>query len=165
MKMSRQLNELQVLLQQLVVEHERLLRLLEEQQAAVKRLDMKRIGELSGQQEASRMRVGALEARRRLVVQQLALAARIEGEPTILRLADAYPQSRQALLGLRHKLRALAQAVQNRATIAGRVAGAILGHLNTVVRLISGAAEQAGLYNKQGVHSVSNRIGMMEAVG
>jgi hypothetical protein len=45
------------------------------------------------------------------------------------------------------------------------LAGAVLGHLNTVVRLIAGAVEQAGVYTKQGVPQVSARIGVIEAVG
>ena len=50
------------------------------------------------------------------------------------------------------------------ATVVG-LAGAVLGHLNTVVRLIAGAVERAGIYTKSGVPQVSNRIGVMEAVG
>jgi hypothetical protein len=37
--------------------------------------------------------------------------------------------------------------------------------LNTVVRLLAGAVEKAGLYTKHGVPQVSSRIGVMEAVG
>ena len=42
---------------------------------------------------------------------------------------------------------------------------ALLGHLNTVVRLIAGAVERAGVYTKTGAPQMSNRIGVMEAVG
>ena len=49
--------------------------------------------------------------------------------------------------------------------MAGRLASAVLGHLNTVVRLLAGAVEKAGLYTKQGIPQVSARIGVMEAVG
>jgi hypothetical protein len=37
--------------------------------------------------------------------------------------------------------------------------------LNTVVRLIAGAVEQAGVYTKTGSPKVSGRIGVLEAVG
>ena len=57
------------------------------------------------------------------------------------------------------------QQISNRVTVAGRLAGALLGHLNTAVRLIAGAVEQAGLYTRDGSPKVSGRIGVMEAVG
>ncbi|MGA2497413.1 MAG: flagellar export chaperone FlgN [Tepidisphaeraceae bacterium] len=162
--MAVQINDLQLLLQQLVAEHEKLLRLLEGQQQALRALDAGRVQALSAQQEASRLRIAGLESRRRLVLQQLCQASQLIGEPTITRLAATLPQAGQPLLALRDKLRCLAAAVSNRAQIAGKVAGALLGHLNTVVRLVAGVTEQARLYNRQGVHTVSNRIGMMEAV-
>jgi hypothetical protein len=62
-------------------------------------------------------------------------------------------------------LKAVAEKVRAHCYISGRVANAVLGHLNTVVRLLAGAVEKAGLYNKRGVPRVSNRIGVMEAVG
>ena len=162
--MAVQINDLQFLLQQLVAEHEKLLSLLEEQHQALRALDAHRVQDLSAKQESSRLRIAGLESRRRLVVQQLCLASRMIGEPTIARLAATFPQAGAPLLALRDKLRSLAAAVSNRAQIAGKVAGALLGHLNTVVRLVSGVTEQARLYNKQGVHAVSSRIGAMEAV-
>jgi hypothetical protein len=48
--------------------------------------------------------------------------------------------------------------------ISGKVATAVLGHLNTVVRLLAGAVERAGLYTKNGIPQVSSRIGAIEAV-
>jgi hypothetical protein len=66
---------------------------------------------------------------------------------------------------LRDELKAAIQSVQKRSNIAGKVASAVLGHLNTVVRLLAGAVEKAGLYTKQGIPQVSSRIGVMEAVG
>ncbi len=162
--MAVQINDLQLILQQLVAEHEKMLRLLEDQHKALRALDAPRVQVLSAQQEASRLRIAGLDSRRRMIVQQLCMASRLAGEPTITRLAAMFPQAGQSLLALRDKLRALAAAVSNRAQIAGKVAGALLGHLNTVVRMVAGVTEQARLYNKQGVHTVSKRIGMMEAV-
>ncbi|MFI5377891.1 MAG: flagellar protein FlgN [Tepidisphaerales bacterium] len=162
--MPVQINDLQFLLQQLVAEHEKMLRLLEDQHRALRALDARRVQELSAQQEASRLRIAGLESRRRLILQQLCVASRLAGEPTITRLAAMFPQAGETLLALRDKLKSLAAAISNRAQIAGKVAGALLGHLNTVVRLIAGATEQAGLYNKQGVHAMASRIGVMEAV-
>ena len=62
-------------------------------------------------------------------------------------------------------LRATMNEVARRSGIAGRLANAVLGHLNTAVRLIAGAVEQAGVYSKSGSPQIPVRIGAMEAVG
>jgi hypothetical protein len=116
-------------------------------------------------QEASRMRLLALETKRRNVVQQIVNQNNKRGTATVGDIASWYPARSAQLLKLRGQLKDVVQEVANRAQIAGRVAGAVLGHLNTVVRLIAGAVEKAGLYTKQGVPSMSSRIGVMEAVG
>jgi hypothetical protein len=59
----------------------------------------------------------------------------------------------------------VATTIASRTKVSGKVAGAVLGHLNTVVRLLAGAVERAGVYTKDGIPRVSGRIGIMEAVG
>jgi hypothetical protein len=162
--MSTQLVELERVLEQLIAEHRKLLAHVEAQQAAMRKLDLKTIEQTSSLQEMTRVRIGALEQRRKLAVAQLALSLRMAGTPTLAALAEAMPAARSRLLALREQLRDLAGQVAARARVAGRVAGAVLGHLNTAMRLLAGAMEQAGLYTKHGVPKVSARIGVMEAV-
>ena len=85
--------------------------------------------------------------------------------PTVPDLAAMYPAQAAALLNARDELKATMNALQQRTHVVSRLAGAVAGHLNTVVRLLAGAVEKAGLYTKQGVPQVSTRIGVMEAVG
>jgi flagellar FlgN protein len=163
--MSRLLPELENVLQLLVAEHRRLLAHLESQQAAMKAFDLKALDDSRNQQEASRLRVAAMETKRRTVVAHLAKSLKLDGNVTLTRLADLHPPRRDVLLALRAEIKGLAQAIGARTHVAGRLAGAVLGHLNTVVRLLAGAVEKAGIYTKHGVPSVSSRIGVMEAVG
>lgn len=163
--MSRLLPELENVLRLLADEHRRLLAHVEAHQAAMKAFDLKALDGARNHQEASRLRVAALEVKRRTLVSQIAKALKLEGNVTITRLADLHPPSRDALLKLRDELKGLAEEVATRSHVAGRLASAVLGHLNTVVRLLAGAVEKAGLYTKHGVPQVSTRIGMMEAVG
>ena len=162
---SNILFNLESILQQLIVEHRKLVRHVEAYQNAMKKIDLDAMDQAARQQEASRLRIGALETQRRAVVVQLAKQYRLAGEVTIARLADAVPDRKQSLLSLRDELKKTIQQIQSRAHVAGRLAGAVLGHLNTVVRLIAGAVERAGVYTKQDVPQVSARIGVMEAVG
>jgi hypothetical protein len=163
--MSRLLPELESVLRALADEHRRLLACVEVQQAAMKAFDLKAMDEARNQQEASRLRVAALETKRRLVVSHIAKPLRLEGRVTLTQIADLHPERRDTLLSLRNEIKELAQAIATRTHVTGRLSGAVLGHLNTVVRLLAGAVEKAGLYTKHGVPSVSSRIGMMEAVG
>ena len=80
-------------------------------------------------------------------------------------LADLHPPHRATLLALRDEIKSIAGQITSRTHVAARLSSAVLGHLNTVVRLLAGAVEKAGLYTKHGVPSVSSRIGVMEAVG
>jgi phage shock protein A len=163
--MSRQLADLETILRQLIAEHEKLLHQLEAQQAAMKKLDVRAMEEACDQQQATRLRIASLETRRKLVVTQLATMLRVPAPTTLTRLADALPQARARLLDLRDRLKDLMTRISTRAHVSGRLAGAVLGHLNTAVRLLAGAVEQAGLYTKHGIPQVSTRIGVMEAVG
>ena len=164
--MNRLIPELENTLQALVAEHRRLLAHVESQQAAMKAFDLKGLDAARNQQEASRLRAAALENKRRLIVAQVAKAMRVNAQTlTITRLAELQPAHRERLLKLREELKTVAAQISARTHVAGRLASAVLGHLNTVVRLLAGAVEKTGVYTKQGVPRVASRIGVMEAVG
>src|SRR2546428_4110819 len=133
--MNRLLPELENVLQALVAEHRRLLAHVETQQAAMKAFDLKALDQARNQQEASRLRAATLETKRRSIVLLIAKALRVEAQGlTITRLAELQPARRDALLKLRNQLKALAAQISARTHVAGRLASAVLGHLNTVVR-------------------------------
>ena len=121
--------------------------------------------ELAGTQEACRLRIATLETKRKMLVVQIARGAKIFGDVKLDRIAELFPDRKPELLHLKNELQILVKAIADRTRVSGKVAGAVLGHLNTVVRLISGVVEQAGLYTKYGVPQVSARIGLLEAVG
>jgi hypothetical protein len=163
--MSRQVFELETLLAQLIDEHKKLLGHLDKQQAAMRAFDLKTMDEVVRLAEATRLRIAGMEGKRRALITAIARAHRMSQMPTLPDIATMYPPSAPKLMKLRDELKSAIQAVQKRSNIAGKVASAVLGHLNTVVRLLAGAVEKAGLYTKQGIPQVSSRIGVMEAVG
>jgi phosphoserine phosphatase len=163
--MSRQISELEGILGQLIQEHVRLLAQATAHGAAMQAFDLRKMDDIGREQESARLRITSLEQRRRAIVQQIAKAMNLSGDLTIARLAVLNPEHAQSLLALRAQLKEVVEQVAARAKISGKVAGAVLGHLNTVVRLLAGAVERAGLYTKNGVPRVSSRIGGMEAVG
>jgi hypothetical protein len=161
----RQLSDIELILQQLVAEHHKLLKHVEMQQEAMKIFALDKMDDATNLQEATRLRIATLENRRRAIAMQIAKAMRLNGDLTIKKLAEMFPQRALVLLQHREELRNVIEQIQTRTHVAGRLAGAVLGHLNTVVRLVSGAVERAGVYTKNGVPQVSKRIGVMEAVG
>jgi hypothetical protein len=146
--MLPQLSELETVLTQMVAEHRRLLAQVERHAEAMRRIDLPVMDDSGRQQEACRLRINSMEQRRRYIVQQIARAAK------------AAP-----LMKLRAELKEVAEQIAARTRISGKVAAAVLGHLNTAVRLVAGAVERAGLYTRRGIPRASSRVGMIETVG
>lgn len=163
--MSRLISELEAVLGQLVQEHVRLLGQVTRHEDAMKAFDLHVMDDAGREQEASRLRITLIEQRRRALVAQIARSVNHSGELTIRKLAALEPAHAVSLLRLRAELKDVVEQVASRNKVSGKVATAVLGHLNTVVRLLAGAVERAGLYTKNGIPQVSSRIGGLEAVG
>ncbi len=161
----RQLTELEVTIQQLTAEHHRLIKHMDAHQAAMKTFDLAAMDVAAHQQEASRLRIGMIENKRKNLVNQIAKLLKHEGQLTITRIAELNPHRGPLLMKLRDDLKTTIEQAAAKSHIAGKLAGAVLGHLNTVVRLLAGSVENAGVYSKHGVPQVNARIGVMEAVG
>ncbi len=163
--MSRQAIELENVLQMLIDEHRRMLAHVDAQQSAMKKLQLDAMQDCMHRQESCRLRIAALDGRRRLLAQQVAKLCKVNGELTLSQIATVFPQNGAKLLALRDELKGLVQQVADRTNVAGRLAAAVLGHLNTAMRLFAGAVGQAGVYTKHGTPRVAGRIGVMDAVG
>lgn len=164
--MLRQLSELEAVLQQLIAEHRKLLVFVDAQQLAMRKMDLSTMDTAVNGQETCRLRIATMESKRRTLVQFLTRGQKVEaGGITITKLAALYPQRKEPLLKLGTELKQIATQIASRTKVASKLAGAVLGHLNTVVRLLAGAVERVpGVYTKHGVPRVSSRIGIMEAV-
>jgi hypothetical protein len=161
----RQIIDFEAVLQELIEEHHKLLKHVEAQQNAMKTLNLKEMDDAMRLGETSRVRIIGMDNKRRTLVLQIGKMLRIVGEPKIGQLAELFPHRKQNLLKLRGELKSLLEQLSARNHMAGRVAGAVLGHLNTAMRLLAGAVENAGLYTRRGVPQTVMRIGLMEAVG
>ncbi|HUB24132.1 MAG TPA: flagellar export chaperone FlgN [Tepidisphaeraceae bacterium] len=161
--MSRQLAELENILTALIAEHKKLLAETERHQAAIQAMNVAAMDASRSVQETMRARIASLDGRRKILADQLGAPHKVAA-PTLTRLAELYPQSRKRLLEQRDELRRVIGEIQQRTQVAGRVAGAMLGHLNSVVRILGTAMRQAGVYTKKGLPRLAPRIGAIEAV-
>src|SRR4051794_18409455 len=133
--MSRQVSELEVLLQQLVDEHQKLLAHVDNHQRAMKTFDLKAMDDVCRLQEAARIRIANLEAKRRNLIVQIARAHRMTQVPTLPDIASMYPPNAPVLLKLRAELKAVIAQGQARTHVAGRLASGVARPLNKVVAL------------------------------
>jgi hypothetical protein len=163
--MSRHISDLQAILSQLIAQYGALLKQLELQHMAMKKFDLNTMADLMPLQEATRLRIGELENKRRMVMRQLVVTLKLPQEPRLTRLAELFPPQAPALLKARQDLKDLAAKISQRSFGSGRLASAVLGHLNTVLRILAGAVQRAGLYTRRGIPSVGSRVGVMDAVG
>jgi hypothetical protein len=163
--MSRQLTELKAVLEQLIAEQGKLLSQLEAQYAAMKKFDIKTMLELGHDQEATRLRLITLEHKRRMLVRQIAAGAKLNEEPSITRIMELFPPYAGEFGKLRGQMRDLIGKIRKRTQMASKLSSAVLGHLNTAVRVVAGAIERAGIYTRSGAPRVASRIGVMDAIG
>src|SRR5207248_4886734 len=124
--MSRFLPEFENVLRALADEHRRLLAHVESQQAAMKAFNLKAMDEARNQQEASRLRVASLEAKRRTIVLHMTKGVKLDSPLTLTQIADLHPPRRQALLGMRDEIKQLAQTIATRSHIAALLAYSVL---------------------------------------
>ncbi len=163
--MSVPIGELEKLLTTIVAEHRVLSDAVQAHQDAMRQFRFDDMNAAQEAIEASRTRLVLQEARRRMIVQQVVRLHKLPANASLQQIADAAPQFRKSLVKLRDELKFITGQITRKTTISGKVAGALLGHLNTVVRVVAGAVQQAAVYTKQGMPTVSARIGVMEAVG
>jgi hypothetical protein len=163
--MSRLVQDLEVLLDQLIIEHRKLLQYVDAHQAAMKQMDLSAMEQSRAQQEACRLRIRNIDGRRKNTVQQLMKVHKLTAEPTLSQIAELHPPLSQSLIAKRDTLRKIAGDLALRTNVSSKLAGAVLGHLNTAVKFIASAVQNAGVYTKTGIHKVAPRIGALEAVG
>lgn len=163
--MAQQVTQLESILAQLIEEHRRMLSIVEAQHAAVKTLGCDMINDATNRLEACRVRLSQIEQRRRLQVSIIAKLVNGTPQMTITQIAAAFPQHAAKLTELGKELKASIAAVQQHTHVIAKVSTALLGHLNGALRAFARAVGSAGTYTKAGVPKVSNRIGVMNAVG
>jgi hypothetical protein len=139
--MSRHISDLHTVLAQLIVEHRKLLDLLEAQHTAMKAFNLSVMADLMPRQEMARLCIVELENKRRSLMRQIMAVHKLPEEPRLAKMAELFPQHAPILLKNRSELRDLAG------------------------RILAGAAQRAGLYTRRGIPRVGSRIGVMDAIG
>lgn len=172
MSMYQSVDELERTLAQLASEQTLLLELLMRQRAALQTLDVASLEGLTDNIERHRLRVAAVEGRCRALLAAAAGALRLAGseQPTLSRLTEAVldQRRRERLRNLRGQLRERAESVERASQVNARLTGALLGHLNTSVRLLISGVGDTATYTRSGTSSVQSmplQRRLLETVG
>jgi hypothetical protein len=159
------LSQLETTLRELLVEQQRMATQIESHMRAIRTADVDQIQRAVREQDAMRTRIAQVEARRRSLTHQLARAARRTQAPNLQQLAEMFPERKLILLQLRQELRDIATRIRERSSLAAKIAGSVLSHLNATVRLIATAASGPSVYTRSGDASMPSRVGVLSVVG
>ncbi|MGC4030397.1 MAG: flagellar export chaperone FlgN [Tepidisphaeraceae bacterium] len=162
--MSPTIVELEKLLALLVTEHRALSAAADVYQKALRTFDLQQINAGADAVEACRAKIVMFENRRRHQTLLVARTHKLANDVTISQIAQAVPAHRVNLVKYRDELRKLTAEITAKNSVSAKVATAMMGHLNSVVRMVSGAVRQAAVYTRYGQHTVAARVGVMEAV-
>src|SRR5688500_13583651 len=144
----RQLTELEVTLQQLTAEYNRLMKHMDAHQAAMKSFDLPAMDGAAHQQEASRLRIGMLENKRKTLVNQIGKLLKHDGQLTIQRIDVMNPPRVPRLMKPRDELKSTDQQTRAKKNIIGNSAGAVVVHLITVDSINTSSVDNFSVYSK-----------------
>lgn len=153
------LAELLRTLDSLATAHVELSESLRQQHAAMKRFDTAAMAGGVRRQESIHRRILKMEQQRRHLVMQLARAAGRPDDLPLLQLADLFPESRDALLERRARLREAAGEAATHGRSCASLAGGVLSHLNAAMRILT----RATTYGRAGSFDVPPARGRLEA--
>jgi hypothetical protein len=161
----RLVNDLEFVLDQMLDQHQKLLMHVTTHHAAMMKLDLETMDQTRMVQHSARTRIMLLDKQRIALSQQIARTHKITGNIKLSQLAEIYPTRKASLLRLRTELNSVVTEAARRSFIATKLSTAVLGHLNTAVRILARAVGDVGVYNGRGMATVSKRLGRMEITG
>ena len=161
--MDKLITELLALLRELLAGQERLLALALARREAMRTFDMPRLETMAGQERAETVRMAELDKRR------LALTGRMRavlggGTPaTVSEVAKRVEEpARSQLLGLAAQLKETMEKVERNSRINATVSETVVKGLAKVLKVVTGLAQHAGLYMRNGRKAALHGVHLLE---
>lgn len=151
--MDKLLNELESVLTEQTLTHERLLGLMQRKRRSLGTADRAALGSLCEQENGCIQRISELEKRRLNLVAELSLLIEPDTQrPLPLReLAERLPEpARGRLLVLRAKLRERITQVSKQSAVARQALETLVGHMTGLIQTVGGVMSGVGTYNRAG---------------
>ena len=167
---TKRFRDLLVLLSELRKLHENLLAICQSKLGAIKKADVKAMGELSGEEQEIARRIHEREGLRRQLMDaigdSLGLPPRTARALPVSQLAGRVPRAQAA--ALKEAAAKLGEAVLRVARVnrvIGAVSRGVLGHLGRVLESVGAASENSPGYSVDGKAVTVSQTQIFEAVG
>jgi flagellar biosynthesis/type III secretory pathway chaperone len=162
MSMDKLINELLNLLCDLLAGQGRLLALATARRDAMKTFDIARLEALTEQQRVETQALAILDVRRKALVAQFKPLLK-GAEPTVSEIARRVgePQKTQ-LLALAGQIKATVEQLDRANRINATVSEAVIKGLAKVLKIVTGLAQHAGLYMRNGRKAALHGIHLLE---
>ncbi|MBF0625051.1 MAG: flagellar protein FlgN [Magnetococcales bacterium] len=159
--MSRQVEQLQEILQRLIVEFEGLQELLRQERTLIKERKTDAITAIAGRIDAALEQVRTVDTQRQGLTHQLARAMKLPPERRRLKDLDAALGGQGGLLALRDRLREVIGTAdrlnrENQAAFKG-----VLGAMEALLHAVNGPADRSISYNRLGGREANRGLSRM----
>jgi hypothetical protein len=161
--MDKLVTELLSLLREMLAGQQRLLTLAVARRDAMRAFDVARLEALTEQERAELQAQAAVDARRKALVVQIKAAVGKNVDPTVSEIAKRVGEpQRSQLLALAAQIKAAVEQVERNTRINATVSDAVVKGLAKVLKVVTGMAQHAGLYMRNGRKAALHGIHLLE---
>jgi hypothetical protein len=161
--MDKLVTELLTLLRELLAGQDRLLKLALARREAMRVFDIARLETLAAQERTEALKMADLDRRRQVLVGQFRVVLGKGVEPTVTEIARRVNEPmRSRLLGLAGQLKQTVEQVERNTRINATISETVVKGLAKVLKVVTGLAQHAGLYMRNGRKAALHGIHLLE---
>ena len=163
MCVDKLVHELLTLLRELLAGQDRLLKLAVARREAMRVFDIARLETLAAQERTEALRMADLDRRRQGLVGQFRAVLGKGAEATVSEIARRVNEpARSQLLGLAAQLKETVAQVERSTRINATISETVVKSLAKVLKVVTGLAQHAGLYMRNGRKAAMRGIHLLE---
>lgn len=161
--MDKQVNELLNLLRDMLAGQQRMLQLALQRREAMKTFDIDRLEALTRQEQLELQAAAEMDKRRKAVVAEFKRILGPKVEPTVSEIAKRTTEPmRTQLLVLAGQIKSTVEQVERNTRINATVSDTVVKGLAKVLKVVTGLAQHAGLYMRNGRKAALHGIHLLE---
>lgn len=161
--MDKLVAELLTLLREILASQQRLLQIAVARQEALKAYEIERLNLLIEQERQETQRAEGFTVRRRVLMQQFQNLLRTPGQLNVTEISKRCTEpTKSQLLGLAGEIKAVVEQLDRHTRINANVSDAVVKGLAKVLKVVTGMAQHAGLYMRNGRKAALRGIHMLE---
>jgi hypothetical protein len=161
--MDKLVTELLSLLREMLESQQRLLTIAMARQDAMRAFDVERLNALTDQEKGETDRAGDLDRKRKDVTSRLRNELGRNVPPTVTEVAKRVNEPvRSQLLATAAELKAVVEKVDRHTRINAKVSDAVVKGMARVLKVVTGMAQHAGLYMRNGRKAAVAGIHLLE---